>query len=403
MPTFHYQVLDGLGKKRKGYIEAESQTRAMALLQKDGFMPLKLESVRRKAGGPKRWSFSLSEILPSSKVKVSESFYYLGMLLQSGTSLAQSLDMLGRMSSGRGSRIWMDIRDSVESGETFSEVLKRHGKAFPNVYVGMIRVAESVGRLGPVLEQIARHEEARSEVTGRLYTAMIYPLVILLVGLGAAYFLLTGVLPKIATIFEQTQQELPLNTRVLMAVGEFFASLGPAGLVLPLLVLLAVIMAFRKVPRLRRRLDRALWSAPLVQRHILARFSGMLGFQLEAGIPMVQALESSADSVNSEYFKEHIRQAQAEVATGQPLHKVLADQGIYPDLYIMTLSTGQKAGKLGDFLQRIARVLEKEVDNIVKRLVALAEPLLILVVGLMIGFIVLAIMGPIFDLSKIVR
>jgi general secretion pathway protein F/type IV pilus assembly protein PilC len=115
------------------------------------------------------------------------------------------------------------------------------------------------------------------------------------------------------------------------------------------------------------------------------------------------ALDSAADSVNSNFFKKHIHAARAEVATGQPLHKVLADQGIYPELYIMTLSTGQKSGKLGEFLQRISQVLEKEVDNIVKRLVAFSEPLLILVVGLMIGFIVLAIMGPIFDLSKIIR
>lgn len=404
MPTFQYQALTAQGKKRKGFIEAESQTRAMILLQNDGLTPLALESVRRKPRGERRkLSFSLSELLPGRKINISESFYYLGMLLQSGTSLSQSLDMLGRMSSGKTSRIWLDIRDTVESGEAFSEALKRHGKSFESVYIGMIRVAESVGSLGPILEQIARYEEARGEVTGRLYTAMVYPIVIMLVGFGAAYFLLTGVLPKIAAIFESSKQTLPLNTRVLMSIGEFFASLGPAGILVPLVLLLLISVSFRKIPTLHNWLDKTLWKAPLVQRHVLARFSGLLGFQLQAGVPMVQALDSAAEAVNSNFFKKHIQAARAEVATGQPLHKVLADQGIYPELYIMTLSTGQKSGKLGEFLQRISQVLEKEVDNIVKRLVALSEPLLILVVGLMIGFIVLAIMGPIFDLSKIIR
>jgi len=145
------------------------------------------------------------------------------------------------------------------------------------------------------------------------------------------------------------------------------------------------------------------WKVPLFQKNTLARFSGMLGFQLEAGIPLVQALESSALVVGSAYFQNLIRTARAEVAAGQPLDKVLERQNAFPDIFLLTLSTGQRAGKLGPFLLRVARIYEKDVDNTLKRLVSLLEPLLILAIGMMVAFIVLAIMGPIFDLTTLVK
>ena len=402
MPTYQYQALDNEGKKKKGFIEAESQTRALSLLQVQGMMPLRLDPVRSKEHTLKT-SFSLKSLVPSRKIRISESFYYLGMLLQSGTSLAQALDMLGRMTSGKGGKIWLDIRDSVKSGEKFSDCLAKYPKTFPGVYVGMIRVAESVGKLGAVLEQVARYEEERAEVSGRLLTAMVYPAVICLAGFGAVYFLLTVVLPKISTVFDASGRELPWNTRVLLSLGDVFSSMGIAALLLPLALILALFHAYRRYDSFRLRVDRLLWKIPLAQRSILARFSGMLGFQLNAGIPLVQALDSASGAVPSLFFRRHIEEAGVEVSTGVALDKVLAKQGIFPELYVITVSTGQKAGQLGDFLLRLARVLEREVDSTQKRLVALAEPLLILLVGVMVAFIVVAIMGPIFDLSTLVR
>lgn len=402
MPSYHYVAVDAKGKSKKGFIDAESQIRAMSLLAGKGMTPLEISPVREKES-KNSLSFSLAQFLPTPSLNISESFYYLGMLLQSGTPLAQSLDLLGRMSSGKSAKVWMDIRDGVETGQPFSQAMLRHGSTFPAVYVGMVKVAESVGRLGPVLEQIARYEENRSEVSGRLLNAMVYPAVICVVGFGAVYFLLSQVLPKITKVFSNMQKALPWNTQMLLSLGEFFSSLGFAGLLIPLVLILACVVFYRRSPGLQQRVDRLLWKVPLVQRHLLARFSGLLGFQLEAGIPLVQAMDASAGAIRSTFFRSVIQQARTEVATGQPLDRVLAKLNLFPDLYIMTLATGQKAGQLGEFLLRLGAILEREVDNATKRLVALAEPLLILVVGVMIAFIVLAIMGPIFSLSTLVK
>jgi general secretion pathway protein F/type IV pilus assembly protein PilC len=402
MPSYQYVALDSRGKKKKGFVESESQAKAMAQLSATGLTPLSISPVRDK-GQSLTQRFSLAQYLPAPKVNISESFYYLGMLLQSGTPLSQSLDLLGRMSTGKSAKVWMDIRDSVESGQPFSQSMLRYNKIFPAVYAGMVKVAESVGRLGPVLEQIARYEENRAEVSGKLLNAMIYPAVICVVGFGAVYFLLSQVLPKITKIFTNMQRELPWNTKVLLGMGQFFSSLGLFGLLIPVVLVLIAIAVYRRSPVVRERVDKFLWRWPLNQRHLLARFSGLLGFQLEAGIPLVQALDASAGAIESHFFRKIILDARAEVATGQPLDRVLAKQNIFPDLYIMTLATGQKAGQLGEFLLRLGRILEREVDNSTKRLVALAEPLLILVVGIAIAFIVLAIMGPIFSLSTLVR
>ncbi|MEW5774031.1 MAG: type II secretion system F family protein [Thermodesulfobacteriota bacterium] len=403
MPTFQYAAADQAHKKQKGFIEAESRARAYTLLTERGLVPLTLTPVDESGRRGRSLLPSLRRLLPGSGIRLAESFYYLGVLLQSGHSLAKSLELIGRMSGTQASKVWLSVRDRVEEGEPFSQALSRHGALFPGVYVGMIKVAEGAGRLGQVLESIADNEERRAEVQGRLVTALVYPGVICCVGMGAVYFLLSNVLPKIAGIFSAAKGKLPASTTLLLAVGQTLENLGPAGLLLPVLLVLLAALAFRRFSGLAFWKDRLLWRLPLVHKYMLARFSGLLGFQIEAGIPLVQALESSAEAVASRFFKDKIIEARDEVAAGRPLDRVLDKQGIYPEVYILTLSSGQKVGQLGPFLLRLAHILEREVDNVLKRLVALAEPLLILAVGLVIAFIVVAIMEPIFNLTTLVR
>lgn len=402
MPTFQYQALDSGGRKKKGFIEADSQARAFTQLQDQDLMPVSLAPVGEKFSTSGRLAELLS-LVRLGGMKIGEPFFYLGLLLQSGTSLAHSLDLLGRMSGRRHGRVWLNIRDAVERGESFSQALKEYPRIFPAVYIGMIQVAEGVGRLGAVLERIAEYEEQRSEVSGRILTALVYPCVIMVIGMGAVYFLLSQVLPDISRIFTSAGQELPLTTTVLLGIGVTLRALGPAALLPPVLLILLAVMAYRRLPVVHRRVDRMLWRVPLVQKTILARFSGMLGFQLEAGIPLVRALQSSSEAVASRFFRDIVAEARKEVAAGQPLDRVLERQGVFPDVYLLTLSTGQRAGKLAPFLLRMARIYERDVDNILKRIVALAEPLLILFIGLSVGFIVLAILGPIFELTTLVR
>lgn len=403
MPTFQYQALDENGKKRKGFIESDSQAVAFSQLQERGLVPVKIKPVAEKAAPGEETKFRVSDLLPTRRVRVGEAFYYLGLMLQSGSSLAQSLDLLGRMSGGRAARLWLNVRDEVEAGNSFSQALTSHPRIFSRVYVGMIQVAENVGRLGEVLEKIAQYEEQRAEVSGRLITAMVYPSVVFLVGAGAVYFLLSRVLPKIAGIFAQSDKALPYTTQALLAVGEALQNWGVFAALIPFALIFVFVFFYRRNEGLKYRVDKLLWKAPLFQKYALARFAGMLGFQLEAGIPLVQAMDSSAAAVGSSFFKRQIMEARNEVASGQPFDQALAKRGVFPEIFILTLSSGQRAGKLGAFLTRISRILERETDNILKRVVALAEPILILTIGLIIAGIVLAIMGPIFDLTSLVK
>lgn len=402
MPTYHYKGSDRQGKKQSGYLEAESQARAFQMLQRKGVSVFKLDPIKDKPS-----SQGLAQVLqgklPIGKLQLGESFYYLGLMLQSGLSLTQALRFMGRMATGRRSRIWLDLCDHVESGEAFSAALQRYPKQFPQMYVGMIQVAEQAGKLGRILEDVASHEEQREEVRGQLLNAMIYPAVILVVGIGAIYFLLSRVLPRITSIFTNSGQQLEFKTRLLIDIGETLQAWGPAGPLTLLLPVLLVIIAYRHLEQFRRLCDKLAWKVPIFQQQILARFSGMLGFQLQAGIPLVQALESASRSVGSIFFQEHIQAAAAEVSAGQPLDRVLEKQNIFPEIYILTVATGQKSGQLGAFLQRFTIILERRVDNMLKRFVSFVEPMLILLVGLVIGFIVMAIMGPIFELSTLVE
>ncbi len=403
MPTYQYRAVTNSGKKTKGFVEASSQSKAFAALQSKGLMPLRLEQVKSNQGETSSSKSFTSSLTIGGKIRLGESFYYLGILLQSGTALAQSLDMMSRMTSGFASRIWVEIRDAVQSGESFSSCLDKYPKLFPPVYVGMVQVAESVGKLGDVLENIAKYEEERAEVSGRLMTAMVYPCVILMIGLGAVYFLLSEVLPKITGIFQASKSELPTSTKIVVALGNTLGDLGIMALIVPVVIIFGLISAYKSVPAFREKVDAILWKLPLVQKSTLARFSGILGFQLDSGIPLVQGMESSSKAVKSSFFKKKIAEAKEEVATGRTLSSVFAEQKIYPDIYILTLTAGQKSGQLGKFLQRMGTIFERDVDNFMKRVVALAEPMLLLFIGMLIAFIVVAIMGPIFDLTTLVK
>lgn len=398
MPTFHYVALDRRGEQRKGLCEAESRAAAYGRLQEQGLMPIRLGNAGQAQARSLRGLFTPGSW--SRRIRLDESFYSLGMMIQGGGSLAQSLDLLARMSSGASARFWVRIRDAVEGGQAFSQALQDHPGVVSPVYAAMIHVAEQVGRLGEVLERIARYEEGRRDFREKLLTSLGYPLTILIIGLGAVFFLLSRVLPRIADIVTTSAGELSWDTRLLLSVGSWMESWG--GLLLLGLagtVFLGVTTCKRR-PNLRLRLDRLFWRLPVVRKGILARFSGLVSFQIQAGIPLVQALQSSAQGVGSLFFREKMLQAAREVATGQPLDGVLWKQGIYPDVFLTAISAGRAAGKLGPFLERLGKLLERETDASLKRFAALVEPALILGLGLLVGFLVLAVMGPIFDLTS---
>ncbi|SMP50222.1 general secretion pathway protein F [Desulfonatronum zhilinae] len=398
MPTFQYVALDQQGEQRKGLCEAESRATAYARLQEQGLLPIRLGNAGHAQGRTLRGLLS-----PGSwprRIRLDEAFYSLGMMIQGGGSLAQSLDLLARMSSGASARFWVRIRDAVEGGQAFSQALQDHPGVVSPVYAAMVQVAEQVGRLGEVLERIARYEEGRRDFREKLLTSLGYPLTILIIGLGAVFFLLSRVLPRIADIVTASAGELSWDTRLLLNVGSWMESwgglllLGLAGMVF------LGVTTYKRRPNWRIRLDRLLWRLPVVQKGVLARFSGLVSFQIQAGIPLVQALQSSAQGVGSLFFREKMLQAAREVSTGQPLDGVLWKQGVYPDVFLTAISAGRAAGKLGPFLERLGKLLERETDASLKRFAALIEPALILGLGLLVGFLVLAVMGPIFDLTS---
>ncbi|PTN34330.1 type II secretion system F family protein [Desulfonatronum sp. SC1] len=398
MPTFHYVALDRRGEQRKGLCEAESRAAAYARLQEQGMLPIRLGNAGHAQGRTLRGLLS-----PGSwhrRIRLDESFYSLGMMIQGGGSLAQSLDLLARMSSGASARFWVRIRDAVEGGQAFSQALRDHPDVVSPVYAAMIHVAEQVGRLGEVLERIARYEEGRRDFREKLLTSLGYPLTILIIGLGAVFFLLSRVLPRIADIVTASAGELSWDTRLLLNLGSWMESWGGLLLLGLIGMVFLGVTTYKRRPSWRIRLDRLIWRLPVVQKGVLARFSGLVSFQIQAGIPLVQALQSSAQGVGSLFFREKMLQAAREVSTGQPLDGVLWKQGIYPDVFLTAISAGRAAGKLGPFLERLGKLLERETDASLKRFAALIEPALILGLGLLVGFLVLAVMGPIFDLTS---
>lgn len=400
MATFRYKALDAAGKARSGFLESDSQGKAFQQLRSQGLTPTKLES----AHGPSRTLLrSLWDRVSAPGLRLSESLYYIATMLETGSALTEALEIVGRMAGKRASAVWMAVRDAVATGVSFSKALQTHAPQFPQEYIRMIRVSEGTGSLASVLGRIATFESRRAAMGNKLLTALIYPSVILLVGLAAVYFLLVYVMPDLTRVFAASGQDLPLKTEVLLAAGTFLQGLGPLAFVPPLLLVLLGVSLYSRHQTVKLGVDKALWRIGLVRKDALARFAHMLGFQLEAGIALVQAMDGAASTVRSAYLQALIREAQQDVMAGQPLDRVLTKQGAYPDMFLLSITAGQKSGKLGAFTLRLAGLMEQEVDNALKRALALVEPAMILLTGIMVGFIVLAIMEPIFDLSSQVR
>jgi general secretion pathway protein F/type IV pilus assembly protein PilC len=401
MPSFSYQAFDPVsGKHKKGILEADSKASAFSALINSGLTPL---SIQAAAGESSKTS--LKNLFPGfvRKIHLAEPLYYLGTMLETGSPLSKSLELLGRMSGERSRKVWLHVKDKVEAGASFSEALAEYPRVFPSVYQSMVRVAEQTGHLGQILKNISAYEERRGEFSGSIITAMAYPAVIFLVGMGAVYFLLTAVLPKIANIFASTGTELPPSTRFLLGLSSFLSQWG-LGLIL-VLAGLALLFAWvwKKNRALRLKVHKYLWFSSLVRKSNISRFSGLLGFQLRAGIPMVQALQGVSQAVPSVYLQNELQGICQEVATGKSLDRVLEQSGLFSEVFVLTVASGRKTGQLPDFLEKFSGLMERDLNSTLKRFNALLEPLLILGVGLIIGFIVIGVMGPIFDLSTLVK
>ena len=405
MSGFEYSALDQGGREKHGVIEADTERHARTLLRDRGLAPLAVESIRAAAEhAGVRERFSRPGMSRGDLALVTRQF---ATLERAGLTIEECLNVLiEQTESASARRLLAAVRARVLEGQSLSRGLAAFPSAFPEIYRAMIEAGEQSGKLGEVLERLADFTENRETLRNTMLTAFIYPALVTIVALAVVGGLLVYVVPQVTRVFTNMGQELPMVTRILIAISDFARASG-----LPTLLGIAVaLVVFRLLLRdegRRKRWHAVLLRLPLIGRLTrgvnAARFADTLGILTAAGVPLLSSLQSAAAVVTNLPMKGAVEEAVRRVREGAALASSLGSARLFPPLIIHLIASGEATGRLDTMLARAAEAQSRELENWVKRLTALLEPVLIILMGLIVMFVVVAILLPIFDMNTLVR
>ncbi len=405
MPLFEYNALDGKGKKRTGLVDAGNLNSARERLRLDGLYVISMSkaAAAQEKAAPKNLSFP-GRITRSDLASASRQ---LSTLLRAGLPLVQALEaLIEQMEKASVRKVLSSVRNRVNEGAPFYDALSEHPSVFPPLFVQMIRAGETGGFLEEIMTRLAETLEREARLRSRIIAALVYPVVMTLLGFVFMFFLFAFVVPQVVSIFADFGRSLPLLTRILLAVSGFAASYW----MLILAGFLVMVFIYKKMSgsvRFGQSFDRAMLRVPVFGRLHLkvatVRFSHILGALLTSGVPMIKALEIVGDVMGNRVLATAIEGASESVARGGSLAESLRASAVFPPLVSRVVGVGEQSGELPSMLGRIAESYEEEVSSSVQAMTAVLEPLLILGMAAVVLFVVLAVLLPIFELNQLVR
>jgi general secretion pathway protein F len=408
MPVFEYTALDSRGKTTSGIIDAEGAQVARQKLRTSGIFPISIKETLEAAPKKAPRVFALTRRLGRVKpVEVSMMTRQLATLIGAGFPLVSALDALVPQTKSHGfKKILAQIKDLIVEGNSFAQALLKYPGAFSPLYVNMVRAGETSGTLEIVLERLADITEKQQALKNRIQTALAYPIFMMVIGTVVLLVLLIYIVPSITSIFADMDQVLPTPTRILIFLSDFLKSYWWSILI----VLVAIGIFFnraKKTAKGRYWIDKTMLILPgmgvLAKKLAVGRFARTLGSLLDNGVSMLIAMDIVKNIAGNILIADSVETAAIEVGKGQGLGTALSGSGIFPQLCIQMIQVGEQSGQLENMLTKIADVYENEVENSILRLTSYLEPVMILVMGSIVGFIVLSICLPIFEMNQLIR
>ncbi len=401
MPTFRYTGVSREGVERKGVVDAESVSAARLKLRTDGMYPVSLTEVT--GGGRLFPSLSLlgrQEFLPLLTRQ-------LATLIEAGVPVVSALQSLSaQVDDPESRRVLAEIQEGVRSGMSLARAIESHPGTFPDLYVSMVRAGEESGTLDLSLSRLADHLEEQARTINRVRSALTYPLLMASVAALVVVFLLSFVVPKIVGVFSNLGQALPLPTRALIAVSNVFAG----GWWVLLLLLGGLVVAGRRylaTDRGKRARDTFLLRLPILGRIVhlsaLSRFARTLSTMTAGGIPIDRALRLVAPAVGNTVIADGIEAASARIVEGASLSEALRQHALIPPTLVQMVAVGEESGKLDYLLDKMGEAIDGEVEARLSRALSLLEPVIILIMGMVVAFIVISVLLPMLEISTIVR
>lgn len=399
MPLFHYESFNRRGVQVKGTIDATSLALAKEMLQGQGLMPTKIYEVAGEGQGFSFASLFEKKIEPKTVILFTKQ---LSVLLKSSVPLLQAMELLIEQFEGQFRRLLVSIKDGLKGGEAFAKELGRYPKVFPPVYVQLVRAGEATGKLDTILLRLTTYLEREAETRKKIKKAMSYPIMMLSFAGIVVVGMLAFLVPQLKGLFTQLKQELPGPTQFLISasdiiLGNLWTMVG---------VLIAAIIAFRwwkSTPGGKYKFHALLLKLPMTsyfsRTKAVVQFSKTLGMLLESGVNLSEALDIVCNIVENKVLTQKLNEARDKIIKEGKIAKYLKETDMFPNIANYMITTGEQSGKLAEMLLTVGNDFEEELKELSDGLTAKLSPIMTLVLGVVIGFIVISIFLPIMSMS----
>ena len=400
LDVFLWNGVNRKGKKISGELSAKSVIELKAQLRKQGITPSKVKKKPKPLfgmGGDKA-------ITPGDIAVITRQ---IATMLGAGVPLVQTIEMIGKgHSNGKMQKLLGDIGNKLQSGIPLSDCLRDHPLYFDDLYCDLVSSGEQSGSLETIYARIATYKEKAEALKSKIKKAMTYPIAVLVIAFIVTSILLIFVVPVFQDIFAGFGAELPAFTLLVIAISEFMQAYWYLGLG----AIIGGIFLFKRAHRnslaLRDQVDKNILKLPvigdLLQKAAVARYARTLSTTFAAGVPLMDALESAAGAAGNAVFRDAILDVRAEVISGMQMNMAMRNCKIFPDMVIQMVAIGEESGAVDDMLSKVANVYEQQVDDAVDSLTSLLEPMIMAVLGVVIGGLIIAMYLPIFEIGKIV-
>ncbi len=407
MPVFVYRGLAADGRNVTGVVDADSPRTARGKLRATGIFPTDLaeEGAAPARTSTGQWLPSLRRGLPAAELGLLTR--QLSALLGAGVQLVDALGALSDQSTRAATkRMLSQVRERVREGSSLADALAMHPQIFSDLYVGMVRAGEQAAALEAVLDRLAEYSERQSEFVSKVRGALTYPIIMMCVATAIMAFLVTYVVPQVATIFQQQHAALPLATQILIAISTLVTGYWPVLALLTVAAIAGVIAALSN-PRGRRLYDTALLKVPYLGttmvRIICARFARTLATLLSSGVQLLPALDAVKGVITNGLLRDAVQQSRDSIREGHGMGATLSQSGLFPPLLIEMIKVGERSGELEQMLERVADNYEREVTHSLSQITTILEPLMTLAMAGVIVFMMLAVLMPIFQLNQLMQ
>ncbi|KMT66127.1 type II secretion system F family protein [Catenovulum maritimum] len=398
--VFTWKGVNRKGSKISGEISANTAALARQQLKSQGINPT---SLKKK---PKPLFGSAGKRIQNKDIAVATR--QLATMLGAGVPLVQSVELIAKGNENPRMRLLLsEIGNGIQSGAPLNEVLRQHPEHFDDLYCDLVMAGEQSGALEGIYDRIATYKEKSEALKSKIKKAMTYPIAVLAIAGIVTVILLIFVVPQFEEIFSSFGAELPAFTRMIIAMSEGLQAHGPKIAAVGAVAVALFVKAHKKSKKLRDQVDAYLLKLPvfglILNKAALARFSRTLATTFSAGVPLIEALDSAAGASGNAVYRKAIFNIKAEVSSGMQMNVAMRNTKLFPDMVTQMVQIGEESGAIDDMLNKVASVYEQEVDDAVDGLSALIEPMIMAVLGVVIGGLIIGMYLPIFQMGKIVN